>query len=130
MFYRYATSRQSRTLWLCSICAVCSCKFPLTKRPSTNYVSSEGWRVFSKLKGTSINDVRYFWPFSKLYSPIFIKFWYFFHCLQIFSSLMGFCNITLHIFFMPYGHLSPYFYSFWQIFQSYVYSLPYVYSGL
>ena len=31
---------------------------------------------------------------------------------------MGFCNINLHIFFMPYVYSRPYVYSFWQIFQA------------
>ena len=49
---------------------------------------------------------------------MFIKFWNFFHGLQIFSSLMLFCNITLYILFIPYVYSRPYVYSFLQTFQA------------
>ena len=55
-------------------------------------------------------------PYSLIKGPTFIKFWNFCQGLQKFSSLMVFCYINLHIWFMPYAYSRPCVYSFWQIF--------------
>ena len=57
-------------------------------------------------------------PYSLIKGPTFIKFWNFSQGLQMFSSLLVFCNINLHILFMPYFYSRPYIYSFWHIFHT------------
>ena len=89
-----------------------------------------GWleRVGGSEKVQNYADVIYEWSLIK--GPRFIKFWNFFHGLEIFSSLMGFCYITLHIFSCPTFIQDPTFILFDKFSKPYVYSLPYVYSRL
>ena len=79
-----------------------------------------------------INFVFFFRPYGLIRGPTFIRFWIFFHGLQIFSSFLclfkALRSLVLPNYPSPTFIQGPTFILFVKISRPYVYSLPYVYS--